>query len=408
MIDVNSVNIEKAVLATLSPDRRPTEAEVSDLATTFRIALPIDDAAYAALIRRLHAKLSITMEEGTALRDDAAYSPWLSSAKPDIDPFYWERYRAYLISREKWPPLVVNTLDRVVDEILDLTGDPERYGAWKRRGLVMGDVQSGKTGTYTALCCKAADAGFRFIILLTGTLENLRRQTQERLDEGFVGLDSSQKLLPGVRRSLLVGVGTLDGNRTAGVFTSRSRDFSQQLLTQLGFRLSSFSEPVLVVVKKNKRILENLETWLRAYNATADGKIDIPVLIVDDEADSASINTNVETNTPTAINKQIRKLLTLFTRSSYVGFTATPFANVFINPDTDDELLKDDLFPRDFVYALEAPTNYLGPHGFFGENEDAFLRTIDDADDVFPANHKSTYDVSGFPAALGEHYTVLF
>lgn len=395
--------LENAIRTNLPTDRRPTESELLDLAKRFRQSVDVDDAEFEAVIKRLHHKLAITMEQGTALVDEALFTPWLDAKRASLDPYYWDRFRELLVDRHKWPPLVVNSLDRVADEILDLLGDPNRDGTWKRRGLVVGDVQSGKTGTYTALCNKAADAGYRFVILLTGTLEALRRQTQERLDEGFVGLDSAQRLLPGAMKNLLIGVGLLNGERTAGVFTSRSRDFSQQLLTQLGFRLASFKEPVLVVVKKNKRILENLESWLRSYNAGGLGTIDLPVLIIDDEADSASINTNDTSDpnkSPTAINAKINDLLKLFSRSAYVGFTATPFANVFINPETETGMFQDDLFPRDFIYALEPPTNYSGPEAFFGDRSAAFLRIIDDAENDLPAKHKVSFEVDGLPESL--------
>ncbi|HET9866764.1 MAG TPA: hypothetical protein VFQ06_05695, partial [Nitrospira sp.] len=304
-------NIEKAVLATLPADRRPTEAEVLAMASAMRNAFPVSDEEFGLLIKRLHSKLAITMDIGTALYEQD-HMPWLLARQPDIVPFYWDRFRTWL-GRLEWPPLVVNTLDRVTDDILDLAGDPVRKGAWHRRGLVVGDVQSGKTATYTALACKAADAGFRLVILLTGTLESLRRQTQERLDEGFVGLDSSE-ILQQVRNrtNRVVGVGLVDQQRAAGVFTSRSRDFNKQLLTSLGFRLDAFQEPVLVVLKKNRTILQNLEHWLRSYNAGDDGKISAPLLLIDDEADSASINTNPQSASPTSINERIRALLALF------------------------------------------------------------------------------------------------
>jgi hypothetical protein len=130
----------------------------------------------------------------------------------------------------------------------------------------MGDVQSGKTATYTGLCCKAADAGYRLIVLLTGTLENLRRQTQERLDAGFIGLDSSGFLSP-QRQRREIGVGLIDPRRCGVVFTSRVKDFNTNLVNQLNFRIGTFRDPILLVVKKNRRILENLERWLREFNA---------------------------------------------------------------------------------------------------------------------------------------------
>jgi hypothetical protein len=399
MISENSRLIERTTIVSLPGDRPPTEQEVSDLATRLRAAFPVSDDEFEAVLKRLHARMAIEMDTGVYLAAD--HRPWLSARKPDIDPFYWERFRQ-LLTKKDWPPKVIATMDRITNDILDLIGNPAEGMPWRRRGLVVGDVQSGKTATYTALCCKAGDAGYRLIILLTGTLESLRRQTQERLDEGFVGLDSSGELTK-IRSSRAVGVGLIDPRKAAGVFTSREKDFSKSLLNALGFRLDIFQNPVLVVVKKNKRMLENLETWLTEFNANRSGSIDAPVLIIDDEADSASVNTRPSTDDPTAINKRIRSLLRLFTHSSYVGFTATPFANVFIDPETEDEMLGSDLFPRDFIYSLEAPTNYLGPQALFGDDPRAnLLRPIEDADLIFPEKHKSDLVVQSLPHTLEE------
>ncbi len=393
----NSQKIENAVVATLNMDRLPTEEDILRLVHGFRAVFPVSDQELDVLLRRLHSRLRIDMDTGTAIIAD--HQSWLPARQPDIDPYYWNRYAGYL-NRDGWPPKVVNTLDKVTDEILDLMGDPAKTTAWFRRGLVMGDVQSGKTATYTALCCKAADAGYRLIILLTGTLESLRRQTQERLDAGFVGLDSSG-LLSQQRTTREVGVGLLNRTRMAGVFTSTKKDFRSDLMNQLGFRLNAFAEPVLVVVKKNKKILENLENWLRSYNAGNDGKIDTPMLLIDDEADNASVNTNSNNDDPTAINERIRALLRLFTRSSYVGFTATPFANIFIDPDSENDMVGDDLFPQHFIYALEAPTNYVGAQSIFGDEVMIdCLREIEDADDFFPSRHRPTLAVDALPESL--------
>src|SRR5688500_17293780 len=264
----------------------------------------------------------------------------------------------------------------------------------------MGDVQSGKTASYTGLCCKAADAGYRLIILLTGTLESLRRQTQERLDTGFIGLDSSG-FLSTRRQNRSVGVGLIDRTRTGVVFTSRVRDFSTAIVNQLNFRLESFHEPILLVVKKNKRVMQNLHNWIRDFNVGADGYVSVPLLVVDDEADNASINTRSPDQEPTAINEQIRTLLALFHRSSYVGFTATPFANIFIDPETETELLGNDLFPRDYIYALDPPTNYIGPVQVFGgEGTNSSLRSIEDAETIFPYGHKASLIVGELPSSL--------
>jgi hypothetical protein len=400
MANDNLGNIERAILVTLPKDGIADEAEVQRLVEQFRNIFPISDDERDALIRKLHARLAIKMDLGTAIVEKG-HLPWLLSRKPKINPFFWDRYSKYLF-REGWPPGIANTLDRVTDEVLDLLGDPIREGTWGRRGLVMGDVQSGKTATYTALCCKAADTGYRLVILLTGTLESLRRQTQERLDAGFVGLDSSG-LLSQQRQRRAVGAGLLDQSRAAGVFTSRLADFSKDRMTQLNFRLNAFNEPILVVVKKNKKILQNLENWLRDYNANAEGKIDTPVLLIDDEADNASVNTRSGDQDPTAVNERIRALLQLFYRSSYVGFTATPFANIFIDPDSDHDMIGNDLFPRDFIYALEAPTNYIGPDKIFADDSLLnALRVIEDAESVFPLKHKSSLVVDALPSSLEE------
>ena len=388
--------MELALLVLLPSDRPPTEAEVRTLATQLRASFVMDDEDFDGLLRRVYTKVSISMDMGVALESE--HRPWLNARKPSIDPFFWQRFQK-LLAKKDWPPQVVGTLDRVSDEILDLLGNPTQTDHWKRRGLVVGDVQSGKTATYTALTCKAGDAGYRLIILLTGTLENLRRQTQERLDEGFVGLDSYE--LTTIRTNRLVGVGLIDGTRSAGVFTSRLRDFNKEKANDLGFRLDALQIPILVVMKKNKSILQNLEKWLVEFNAGADGKIAAPVLVIDDEADNASVNTRKEDEDPAEINRRIRSLLERFTHASYVGFTATPFANVFIDPDTNDEMLGNDLFPRDFIYALEPPTNYFGPQAIFGdEPRRDVIRSIEDADTIFPPRHKSILQVDALPESL--------
>lgn len=158
-----------------------------------------------------------------------------------------------------------------------------------------------------------------------------------------------------------------------------------------------------MVIKKNRSILQNLEKWLVDFNAGPDGKISAPVLVIDDEADNASVNTRKGGEDPAEINRRIRSLLAKFTHSSYVGFTATPFANVFIDPDTKDEMLDNDLFPRDFIYGLEPPSNYVGPQAVFGDDPvQNIIRSLEDADAAFPAKHKSSLIVADLPESLLE------
>ena len=405
-MSANARRLELGVITALTVDGIPTEGAIFDLASTLRVIPPyaVTDNEFEVVIKRLHEALTVDMGLGDCVYDE--HNPWLRARKAAIEPFYWSRYQTDLL-KQGWGPKVVNSLDKVTDEILDLMGDPSGRTGWPRRGLVMGDVQSGKTSNYTGLICKAADAGYKLVILLTGTLESLRRQTQERLDAGFVGLDSSGVVNNRKRHRKEIGVGLINGARSAGVFTSTVGDFRAATVNQLGFRLNDYREPVLLVVKKNRRILENLADWLVNYNAGAGGSIDIPLLLIDDEADNASINTNPRK--ATAINSGIRGLLKVFPRSSYVGFTATPFANVFINPDTTNDVEGDDLFPRDFIYTLDAPTNYVGASRIFGDSSDLkFLEVIDDAEEYFPRGQASDSVVEGVPSSLKDAIACFF
>lgn len=368
----------------------PSESEIIQFADALRVIpyYAVTDEEYYKVIQRLHESLTICMELGSCVDNNC--KPWLSARKSSITPFYWDRYKTNLL-REEWAPKVVDTLDQVTDQILDRIGDPSNESIWSKRGMVMGDVQSGKTATYTGLICKAADAGYRLIILLTGTLESLRIQSQERLDHGFVGLESSGLLNNRTLQIRRIGVGIINPDKSAGVFTSTKSDFKEATKTQFGLQLKNYNEPVLLVVKKNKKILENLTNWLTRNNANNAGKINLPLLLIDDEADNASINTNPKK--ATAINASIRNLLEVFPCSSYVGFTATPFANVFINHETTHEMLGDDLFPRDFFYTLEAPTNYFGASKIFGEESDPKkLIYIKDAERIFGEIKKDKKD----------------
>jgi len=206
------------------------------------------------------------------------------------------------------------------------------------------------------------------------------KQTQQRIDEGFVGRDST----PDSMRKY-VGVGQLNKNRKFPVsLTNTHQDFTRQVTTGIVADLQGFNQPVVVVIKKNVTTLSNLYSWLKDWNTRESSQqiANIPMLMIDDEADNASINTNKPDLDPTRTNREIRRILELFKKRCYVGYTATPFANIFINPDSADEMLNDDLFPRDFIYCLEAPTNYFGAYRVFVDEEKSrtILRNIDDAE----------------------------
>ena len=249
-------------------------------------------------------------------------------------------------------------LNDVTDEILDYSGNPIDTDGWRRRGMVIGHVQSGKTTNYASLICKAADAGYKIIILLAGITNSLRQQTQERLDEYFIGRKS---VFQAVAQEPLTIANYAGERRFPAYGTSRDRDFSKTAATTWGVTLSALNEPIIFVTKKNKSTLENLAEWLGPTQFRE------PLLLIDDEADNASINTSANPTRITAIDHRDPDDLSKFDRSTYVGYTATPFANIFIDPDTEHAMLQDDLFPRHFIKALDPPSNYMGAGRFFGD-----------------------------------------
>lgn len=359
------------------------------------------------VITTLHSRLFVQIDRGHCLKEKD-HTPWYIAAKADQPSNFWDRYRIYLQKEQHWNKDTVNELDKTTDEIMDLLGNPDSANSFLYRGLCIGDVQSGKTSTYIGLINKAADAHYRVIILLTGTIEKLRRQTQQRIDEGFIGLDSYAFTLE--KDNVQVGVGSIDPNTSGWAVTSTTSDFNAATAKKIVGQLNNISAPVIFVLKKNKSVLEKLEHWLRFYNANKiTKKIDLPMLLIDDEADNASVNTKKDDEV-TAINKGIRKLLVLFEKANYVGFTATPYANIFIDPDTEKEMLDHDLFPRDFIYALEAPSNYIGARSIFGESAPYayMLESNDDCEPALPMKHKKEDVMVYMPESMKEAIASFF
>ena len=351
----------------------------------------------------LESSFDITQGRGYSVKSD--YAPWLKERLSKIEFYYWNRLRDYLLEEQVLPPNVVSRLDSLSEEILDYCGNPDDDGAWSRRGMVMGHVQSGKTTNYTALICKAADAGYKIIILLAGLTNSLRSQTQQRLDETFIGRQSVFR--PDVTDAGFSILNYATERRIPFFGTTRDQDFNRAIAQNYGVTLASTKEPTIFITKKNKRTLENLRDWIRDQNHGE--RVPEPLLLIDDEADNASINTSRDPERSTAINTVIREILQLFDRSSYVGYTATPFANIFIDPDSAHEMLGDELFPRNFIKALDPPTNYVGAHRVFDEEgnlRSKMIRVIDDFAEslplVQPAARRHEFPVGGIPPSLKE------
>jgi len=380
-------------------NKLPTESEIEYLSNlAISMLYPkLSSNEKKEIKKMLNERFQFKLDMGTMIVDTKC-EPWFKEFKSNSNNLYFERYKEYLKKEKGFNNYAVNTLDNeILDEIMDYLGDPRQQYFSPRRGLVMGDVQSGKTSTYTGLICKAADAGYKAIIVLTGTVESLRQQTQRRLDEGFVGFDSDHM----DNKELddhWIGVGKYNKKRGI-VLTSTSSDFVSSTAKNSGFSLTSFNDTVLFVIKKNVSVLKKLIRWLGDLNGSAnDGKIDFPLLVIDDEADNASINTNKEEDeNPTKINGHIRELLSKFIRNNYVGFTATPFANVFINPD-----ISEGLFPKDFVYSLKSPQEYIGPSSIFSNHAEYRdqVKTNNDCEEIVPMKHKNYHPFDRIPSTL--------
>lgn len=316
--------------------------------------------------RDLQYQYQVYCAPGQSILDDYDQEYWYDDAKAEINPKFWNRYRDYLIDVQNFSPNVVNILgdDTIDQKLMNCLGNPNSSNGFLRRGLIIGDVQSGKTSTYIGLMCKAADAGYKVFILLTGTIESLRQQTQERVEEGFIGIDMAADATGGKR----VGVGLDNKPLFAKAMTSRVQDFTGNI-DKIADTLAGNNNAIVFVIKKNATSLEKLKNWLVSLNADpVTKKIDQPMVLIDDEADNASVNVNKDKGDPSKINKLIRELASVFTKSNYVGFTATPFANVFIDPVTTEEMTTQDLFPENFIVTLPTPSNYVGPKNIFDKD----------------------------------------
>jgi len=378
------------------------DSEINEAVVKAKMLYPNVDAV--KLKNDLLSMYSVKIDTFQILEGRERREPWLKDFRANQKSKweFWTRYAEYLEKQKKFAPSVILQLDELTDKVLDKLFNPQRSEIQiAKKGLVVGQVQSGKTANYTGLICKAADAGFNLIVVLAGIHNNLRSQTQNRIDEGFLGFDTQYERAYTMNKTTKIGVGLIPGfeNAIANSYTTslEKGDFTSRATNTAGFNFNA-PQPILLVVKKNASVLKRLCTWLQTQ-ATNDKITNKSLLIIDDEADNASINTNIKELDPTAINRNICKMISLFNRSAYVGYTATPFANIFI-PQNDD-----DLFPRDFIINIPAPTNYIGPEKVFGtsvipdEMDNDLLPivcSIKDYDFFVPQGHKKDDDKPTF------------
>jgi hypothetical protein len=362
------------------------------------LGLAISDEDKLEVRNELLADNKIRLEPGVAIVP-RTHKKWFADRKQELDLAYWSRFKQLLVKDKGFPVNVVAEMDKVSDEIVDLLGDPTRTEEREqRRGLIIGDVQSGKTVNYSGIICKAVDARYRVVILMTGTTNDLRKQTQMRLDESFTGIDTGSETLN------FIGVGQYNKRLRPISFTTVDKDFSKSAAKQLSSALSQSDgdRPMLFVIKKNVSVLKSLLDWIKTHNQYGENKIDGSVLMIDDEADYASVNTKAAGEDRSKTNAYIEELLNVFRFASYVGFTATPYANVFIDPETDEDMEKEGLFPKDYIYTLNAPSNYIGARDIFAKDGKYrnMLRTFDDGEDYYPMRHKKDDDLSELSPSL--------
>lgn len=421
-IHANARNMAVDILRNERPiTREVIQATASKAAQAQKLFYPeaaVDVEQLAAELRHL---FSVSAEAGTVLEDAEDHIPWYPARRAEIKWRFWNRYVTFLERDFGMPPAVVSNLDNLTSMIIERLEDPLRQGRWDRRGMVVGSVQSGKTANYIGLICKAIDAGYKLIIVLAGIHSNLRSQTQLRIDEGVLGFDT-QKNRKLKEDNRWIGVGKLPGDRLVVHSLTSSADngdFNKTVADTIGVMLGG--DPIVLVVKKNSKLLGNLLKWvLHVHGQDEDGGKkrvikDIPLLLIDDEADNASINTKAkpdsDDDTVTAINGCIRKMLDAFYKSAYVGYTATPFANIFINPEAESLSHGKDLFPKSFIINVKPPSNYVGPGRVFGLDGDTdagidpslglpIVREIDDYAQAFPPKHKKDHVPQELPETL--------
>ncbi|WP_328540918.1 Z1 domain-containing protein [Streptomyces sp. NBC_00344] len=321
------------------------------------------------------------------------FTAWYTPERMAARSFYWTSYE-HKLRAKGWSDAAIASLDEASRAVVERLTDPEQPAVRQAKGLVVGYVQSGKTANFTGVAAKAIDAGYRLVIVLGGTLNLLRAQTQRRLDMELIGQENILRGADPGDTDTLIGVDYVDedadwpdfvshGGRpsTLGAFdierlTTRDNDYKS--LAQ-GIRALEFEkrEPTLplndprnlhhaaarvMVVKKNKSVLTKLVKDLKQIHGLLG---ELPVLIIDDESDQASVNTSNPKRWEqgrtdrTAINSLISQLLELLPRAQYAGYTATPFANVFIDPSDAQ-----DIFPTDFLISLPRPAGYMGVQDF--------------------------------------------
>ena len=342
------------------------------------------------IVKQLSEAISVRSSSSSIITNDEGHVDWYDNAK---NRPYWDTYRDYLTLDQKYSVSGVNDIDITTDQIMSRIEDPSREGSWDVRGLVVGSVQSGKTSNFIGLLNKAVDAGYKNIVVLSGLHKNLRQQTQKRIDDGLLGYDTqitrTKEYLPIFKRRHELNLPGMDCLTNSSI----NGDFKTSAAKHANIRSGGIK---VMVLKKNKTVLQNvIKHFCSIYGVEAgiyfdkgfkikakyNGKInsfikDQPILVIDDEVDNGSVDTgeqywdpitgepNDEYN-PKTINRLIRQLLNIHQKRCFIGYTATPFANIFIHEDGTTKEHGPDLFPKNFIIDLPIPSNHSGIEKLF-------------------------------------------
>jgi hypothetical protein len=340
----------------------------------------------------------------TVIVNGDGWQHWYTAERQAARSFYWSAYEEQLTLVRKWDGKNLAAIRSGTTRVVERFADPEANLAVSTKGLVVGYVQSGKTANFSGVIARAADAGYRLFIVLAGTQNTLRDQTQRRIDKELIGrellgdeYEDSDDYHEFVTHG---GIPSHQGSFDWERLTSATGDFRQLLTGLAALRFKRvhpelpFRHPKnlhaesarLIVVKKNDTSLRNLISALRQAETHVQWA-DVPSVVIDDESDQASVGTRPPDKGRTTINGQIVELLGILKAAQYVGYTATPFANVFI--DADDPV---DLFPSDYILSLPRPAGYMGVADFYGDEpptdgdyrhpENAFIRSVRGDDEL--------------------------
>lgn len=350
-----------------------TRARKNNNLETFFNSLTPDELQKANML--LATEIAIQVDE-VMLADESILEASLKDNV--IENTTWDAHKNWLIENELLPESAIEETEKSTKRIAALLSNPELE---KLYGLVVGYVQSGKTGHFSGLMARAADDGITFVIVLSGILNDLRNQTQVRLMKDLIG----------DHHNLLTHVSTIstDGRKNWEILTTLENDVKAVTREEIPIRMNNALEEnriLVAVVKKNVTVLEHLLNGIKAAGPDLCDKH--RVLIIDDEADHATVNTggdgdlemsdpeldhddedlnDTSETDPSRTNQIVRRIIRAFSRSAYIGYTATPFANVLIDEKLEDEVYGKSLYPRDFIVCMKEPDAYLGPKKFFAD-----------------------------------------